>query len=96
MMIMIGIDPHKTTHTAVPIDSSEQVLAEVPVRSCKTQTVKLREWAAGFDNATWAVEAARGLGYLLAQQLVAAGETVLDVPPTLAARTRLLGSGRSQ
>jgi transposase len=30
---------------------------------------------------------------LLAQQLVAAGETVLDVPPTLSARVRLLDSG---
>ena len=29
----------------------------------------------------------------LAQQLVAAGETVLDVPPTLSARVRLLDSG---
>ena len=42
------------------------------------------------------MESARGLGYLLAQQLVAAGETVFDVPPTLASRVRVLGSGRSQ
>lgn len=55
--------------------------------------MKLREWAAGSDNPTWAVEAASGLGYLLAQQLVVAGETVVDVPPTLAACARLLGSG---
>lgn len=96
MTVMIGIDPHKATHTAVAIDSNEQTIAEITVRSSKTQTAKLREWAAGFENPTWAVEAARGLGYLLAQQLVAAGETVVDVPPTLAARARLLGSGRSQ
>jgi transposase len=36
---------------------------------------------------------AAGLGHLLAQQLVAAGEQVLDVPPKLAARARLLQSG---
>jgi transposase len=35
------------------------------------------------------------LGYLLAQQLVDAGEIVVDVPATLAARTRVLASGRS-
>jgi transposase len=35
------------------------------------------------------------MGYLLAQQLVAAGETVLDVPATLASRVRVLGSGQS-
>jgi transposase len=42
-----------------------------------------------------AVEAAEGLGFLLAQQLVAADQLVVDVPATLAARTRVLGSGRS-
>jgi transposase len=41
------------------------------------------------------VESAGGLGYLLSQQLVAAGETVLDVPATRAARVRVLGTGRS-
>jgi transposase len=41
----------------------------------------------------WAVEGAAGLGHLLAQQLVAAGEQVLDVPPKLAARVRLLEAG---
>jgi hypothetical protein len=35
------------------------------------------------------------MGYLLAQQLVATGEHVLNVPATLAARTSLLGTGRS-
>jgi transposase len=42
------------------------------------------------------VESAGGLGYLLAQQLLAAGETVVDIPATLASRVRLLGSGRSE
>jgi len=37
-----------------------------------------------------------GLGYLLSQQLIAAGEVVFDVPPMLASRVRLLGSGRSE
>ena len=49
-----------------------------------------------FDERVWAVESANGLGYLLAQQLVAAGERVVDVPPASAARTRVLGSARSQ
>ena len=35
------------------------------------------------------------MGYLLSQQLVAAGETVLDVPATLASRVRVLGTGQS-
>jgi transposase len=36
------------------------------------------------------------LGYLVSQQLVAAGERVIDVPATMASRVRLLGSGKSQ
>ena len=96
MTIMIGIDPHKATHTAVAIDSDEQVLDEFTVRASEAQASRLRAWASQFDDTAWAVESARGLGYLLSQQLVASGETVFDVPPLLASRVRVLGSGRSQ
>jgi transposase len=37
---------------------------------------------------------AHGLGQLLTQQLLGAGEQVLDVPPKLAARVRLLNCGQ--
>ncbi|MFT4657086.1 MAG: transposase [Ilumatobacter sp.] len=93
---MIGIDPHEGSHTAVAIDSNEHVLNEIRVRSCSTQTVCLREWAQRFEERTWAAESAHGLGYLLAQQLVAAGQTVIDVPPVRASRVRGPGSRRSQ
>jgi transposase len=49
----------------------------------------------GFAPRVWAVEGATGTGALLAQQLVTAGETVLDVPPKLAARVRLLDNDQS-
>ena len=39
------------------------------------------------------MEGGGGLGHLLARHLVAAGERVLDVPPKLAARVRLLQAG---
>ncbi len=42
---------------------------------------------------TWAVEGAGGLGHLLAQELIEAGEHVLDVQPKLGSRVRLLSSG---
>jgi len=42
---------------------------------------------------TWAIEGAGGLGHLLAQQLLAAGERVVDMQPKLGARVRLLGAG---
>jgi transposase len=96
MTITIGIDPHKASHTAVAIDDSESVLDELRVRACSKQADQLRAWAAPFSDRVWAIESARGLGYLLAQQLVAAGEIVVDVPAVMSTRTRLLGSGRAQ
>ncbi len=95
-MTMIGIDPHKATHTAVAIDDNENVLDEFKLRASATQAERLCEWAAGFEKREWAVESANGLGYLIAQQLVAGGETVFDVPPMLASRVRVMGSSRSQ
>jgi transposase len=95
MAVMIGVDPHKGSHTAVAIDRDETELASVTVRATRRQVDELLEWAARFEERTWAIESAGGLGYLLARQLVAAGEQVLDVPATLAARVRVLGSGRS-
>lgn len=93
--VMIGVDPHKATHTAVAIDGREVELAKLKVRASQRQSLQLLAWAAEFEDRVWAIESAGGLGYLLAQQLVAAGETVWDVPATLAARVRVLGSGRS-
>ena len=53
----------------------------------------LKRWAVAWPERTWAVGGAGGLGHLLAQQPVAAGEKVLDVQPKLAARVRLLAAG---
>ena len=94
-MVIIGIDPHKATHTAVAVDDNEQVLGELQVRATRQQRDRLLQWAVRFEERTWAVESAGGVGELLARQLVDAGEHVIDVPPTLSARVRLLGSGKS-
>ena len=93
VMVMIGIDPHKASHTAVAIDPAEVPLGQLQVRACAAQAERLLAWAAAWPQRTWAVEGAGGLGHLLAQQLLGAGEQVLDVPPKLAARVRLLAAG---
>jgi len=91
--VMIGVDPHKGSHTAVVIGVAEQPLAELRVRASHAQADELVAWASVWPERSWAVEGARGLGRLLAQQLVAAGERVLDVQPKLASRVRLLQAG---
>ena len=93
MTVTIGIDPHKGSHTAVALDGREDVLGQLRLRSGPDQLARLAEWANAWPDRTWAVENASGLGYLLSQQLVAAGERVVDVPPKLAARARLLDNG---
>ena len=91
--VMIGVDPHKGSHTAVVTGPAEEPLGELRVRACAAQAEQLLAWAAAWPERTWAVEGAGGLGRLLAQQLVAAGERVLDVQPKLACRVRLLQAG---
>ena len=93
--VIIGAGPHKGSHTAVAIDGAEAQLGSLRVRASAGQAGRLLEWAAGWPERTWAVEGAGGLGHLLAQQLLAAGERVLDVQPKLGSRVRLLSAGRS-
>ena len=95
MAVMIGVDPHKASHTAVAISAAEEPLGELRVRACAVQAGRLLEWAAAWPERAWAVEGADGVGHLLAQQLLAAGERVLDVPPKLSARVRLLATGNT-
>jgi transposase len=89
-VFIIGIDPHKGSHHAAVLNGSEVVIDELRVRADRTQRDRLLAFAACFAPRTWAVEGANGTGALLAQQLVAAGEVVLDIPPKLSARVRLL------
>jgi transposase len=93
-MFMIGIDPHKGSHTATAVDASEAVVGEIRVDANRHQRARLLEWAAEFEPRTWAIEGATGMGAMLAQQLVGAGEHVVDVPPKLSSRVRLLDNGR--
>ena len=92
MNVMIGVDPHKGSHTATMLDATERELGRITVRSGGRQLEQLLEWANGAMPRTWAVEAAGGMGYLLSQQLVVTGEMVLNVPATLASRVRVLST----
>src|SRR5499427_23775 len=92
-VMMIGIDPHKGSPAAVAVSTGEQPLGRIRVKACPSQAAQLVAGAAAWPERAWAVEGAAGLGHLLARQLVAAGEQVLDVPSKLAARVRLLQAG---
>ena len=96
MTVIIGIDPHKASHTATAICPGLAEAGTIRVRATRSTPEELLSWAARWPERRWAIEGARGLGQLLAQRLVAAGEHVVDVPATLAARVRTLETGHGR
>ena len=93
-MVIIGVDPHKRTHTASAVEpGNNTVLATLRIDASPGGYRQLLKWASGFTERRWAVENARGLGRNLAQWLVARGEKVDDVSSTATARVRELSRG---
>ena len=92
--MIIGVDPHKSTHTATAVDAATNTaVASVRVAASAAGYRRLLGWAEQFPERRWAVENARGLGCHLAQWLVAHGETVLDASTVATARVRELSRG---
>jgi transposase len=56
----------------------------------------LEHWSKRFPERRWAVEGAAGIGRPVAQKLVGAGEEVVDVPPKLSAKVRVLSVGNAR
>ena len=95
-MITIGIDPHKSSLTAVALQPTGEVAATIRLQVNSDAVARLRAWAERWPQRRWAVEGAAGLGRGVAQGLAAADEPVVDVPAQLAARARLLNTGHAR
>lgn len=93
-LTVIGVDPHKRSHTAVVLDAFEQIDSQLHVLANRRQVDRLVSWASPWPQRIWAIENVHGMGKLLAQQLLRHGEQVVDVPTTLSHRSRRL-SGQS-
>jgi hypothetical protein len=96
MPVMIGVDPHKASHTAAALDDHGQLLGQQRIPATLDGYQQLRQWAGRWPQRCWAVEGAHGIGRALAQRLVGRGEQVLDVPAKLAARVRVLSVGHGR
>ncbi len=93
-MVVIGVDPHKRTHTAAALEqTSQQQLASLEIEASLIEYRRLLSWAGQWSDRRWAVENARGLGRHLAQWLLARGETVVDVSAAATRRVRELSRG---
>jgi transposase len=90
-MIMLGLDPRKSTHTATAVEpATNQAIASIRIEASLPEYCRLPAWARRWPERRWAVEGATGLGRHLAQWLVARGEIVVDVHTTATARVRQL------
>jgi transposase len=87
-MIVIGVDSHKRTHTAVAADGNGRRLAEKTVVATGAGHLELVRWAARFSDRRWALEDCRHLSRRLSTDLLRAGEAVVRVPPKLMAGAR--------
>jgi len=97
MKVLIGVDPHKASVAVAVVDEATGKLVErAAFPQDRAGLRALQRWAERFRKRRWAVENAGGLGRYLAGRLVAAGESVVDVPPKLSARVRVLSTGNAR
>jgi transposase len=93
-MIVIGVDVHKHSLTAVAVDEAGRMLDEKTVAGADDG---LRAWAFDLDDTRlWALEDCRQLTRALERHLLAAGEVLVRVPPKLMAPERRAGRVRGK
>jgi transposase len=87
-MVVIGVDSHKRSHTAVAVDGNGRKLAEKTVATTSAGHLELVRWAGRFPDRRFALEDCRHLSRRLSTDLLVAGESVTPVPPKLMAGAR--------
>jgi transposase len=96
MQVLIGVDPHKASIAVAAVSEVGELLEYATFPQNRSGLRVLERWAKRFPKRRWAIENAGGLGRHLAQRLSAAGESVVDVPPKLSAKVRLLSTGNAR
>jgi transposase len=92
-MIVVGVDVHKRSLTAVAVDEVGRPVAEQTVGDGQV----LLDWAASVsEERLWALEDCRQLTRQLERTLIDAGERLVRVPPKLMAPQRRAGRIRGK
>ena len=92
-MIVVGVDVHKHSLTAMAVDEVGRPVAEQTVGDGQA----LLGWAASLsEKRLWALEDCRQLTRQLERTLIAAGERLVRVPPKLMAPSRRAGRVRGK
>lgn len=89
-MMVLGIDPHKKSHTAVAVEAaSGEIVAELTVQAHRRGRERLLAWARTLaPERRFAVEDCRHVSGRLQRLLIERGEACVRVPPKLMAQTR--------
>ena len=88
-MMVIGVDAHKRSHTAVIADEMGRKQAVKTAGASTEEHLKLLRWANPHAICRfWAIEDFRHLSRRLERDLIAAREAVVRVPPKLMAHAR--------
>jgi transposase len=88
-VIVVGIDPHKKTHTAAAATAVGEPVAEVTIKARLQGYERLLAWARELDEERlFALEDCRHVSGNLERFLVARSERVVRVPPKLMAGAR--------
>jgi transposase len=94
--VIIGMDPHKRSATIEIMTGDETVVGGgrygTDAAGDRAMLAAVKRW----PQRIWAIEGCQGIGWHLANPLLAAGEDVVDVPPKLSARTRMFASGQGR
>jgi transposase len=89
-VIVIGVDPHKRTHTAAAVEQTTgELVSERTVKARQLGHEQLLAWARSLgQERLWALEDCRHVSVSLERLLLASGERVVRVPPKLMAAAR--------
>ena len=92
-MILLGVDPHKSTHTATAVEPESNLqVGSMRIEASLTDYRRLPAWAKRWPqrNGRWRTPT---VGRHLAQWLIARGESVVDIPAAATSRVRELSRG---
>jgi transposase len=94
--VVIGMDPHKRSATIEVMAGDEVVQGGGRFATDREGYRAMLAYGRRFPERVWAVEGCSGIGRHIANRLLADGEQVVDVPPKLSARTRILATGQGR
>lgn len=87
-MVTLGSDSHKRSHTLVAVDENGRKLGERSVSATPVGHIEALGWVRQWPERRWALENCRQLSRAFERDLLAAGESVLQVSPKLMGKQR--------